>query len=73
MLSVCLGVYAQVRYTVVCLCVDCYSSINLDFNSWICKIMLRFSEECVAKFVHRILVASSISSGLITPTQLYHV
>ncbi len=77
-----LGAHAQARYTVVCwcVCVDCYSCsrinevqvrVSIDFNSWICKIMLRsrvmaglltwnaivaFSEQRVAKLVHVVLL-----------------
>ena len=48
-------------------CIGFYSNVFLDFNLWICKVMLRsrvmptwnasaaFSEECVAKLVHRVL------------------
>ncbi len=77
----------------VSVCVDCYSCsrinevqvrvyiasshVFLDFNSWICKIMLRsrvmvemptwnaivaFSEQCEAKLVHVVLLV--VSSAL---------
>ncbi len=79
-------VYSSV-FVCLSVCVDCYScsktnqvqvrvSIGfLDFNSWICKIILRslvlltwnaiaaFSEECVAKLVHRVLLIYSVVSS----------